>query len=115
MTNEQKLYFFKFIIEFILRFHIVLYHSVIEYLIFKKLTRDIKLKDDKGLSLSAMKVFSEGIRYLKDHLIMTSDEKGVGLRFEEVHWVLTVPAIWNDSAKQFMREAAIEVQCICIY
>ncbi|XP_060577016.1 heat shock 70 kDa protein 12A-like [Ruditapes philippinarum] len=92
--NHFKWFYFK-------RFKMLLYEQ-------KKLTRDIKLKDDKGLTLSAMKVFSEGIRYLKDHLIMTSEEKGVGLRFEEVHWVLTVPAIWNDSAKQFMREAAIE-------
>jgi hypothetical protein len=24
----------------------------------------------------------------------------------DIHWVLTVPAIWKDNAKQFMREAA---------
>ncbi|XP_053399071.1 heat shock 70 kDa protein 12A-like [Mercenaria mercenaria] len=83
------------------RFKMLLYEQ-------KKLTRDIKLKDDKGLTLPAMTVFSEGIRYLKDHLIRTCEEKDVGLRFEEVHWVITVPAIWDDSAKQFMREAAIE-------
>ncbi|XP_045203777.2 heat shock 70 kDa protein 12A-like [Mercenaria mercenaria] len=83
------------------RFKMLLYEQ-------KKLTRDIKLKDDKGLTLPAMTVFSEGIRYLKDHLIRTCEEKDVELRFEEVHWVITVPAIWDDSAKQFMREAAIE-------
>ena len=27
----------------------------------------------------------------------------------EINWVLTVPAIWSDAAKQFMREAAVEV------
>lgn len=26
-----------------------------------------------------------------------------------VIWVLTVPAIWDESAKQFMEKAAIEV------
>ena len=26
-----------------------------------------------------------------------------------IRWVLTVPAIWTDSAKQFMREAAFQV------
>ena len=26
-----------------------------------------------------------------------------------VKWVITIPAIWNDKAKQFMREAALEV------
>jgi hypothetical protein len=32
-----------------------------------------------------------------------------GIRNSDIHWVLTVPAIWNDAAKQFMREAAEEV------
>jgi hypothetical protein len=27
----------------------------------------------------------------------------------DIHWVLTVPAIWKDNAKQFMREAAQQV------
>ena len=27
----------------------------------------------------------------------------------DVHWVITVPAIWSDGAKQFMREAAQKV------
>jgi hypothetical protein len=27
----------------------------------------------------------------------------------DINWVLTVPAIWSDAAKQFMREAAVEV------
>jgi len=27
----------------------------------------------------------------------------------EIGWVLTVPAIWSDAAKQFMREAAVQV------
>ena len=31
------------------------------------------------------------------------------LEEQDIHWVLTVPAIWNDVAKQFMREAAEEV------
>ena len=28
----------------------------------------------------------------------------------DILWVLTVPAIWSDQAKQFMREAAIQVK-----
>ena len=39
-----------------------------------------------------------------------------GTRFvnEDVRWVITVPAIWKQSAKQFMREAAYQV-CFIIY
>jgi hypothetical protein len=32
----------------------------------------------------------------------------------DIRWVLTVPAIWNDGAKQFMREAAEKVSLFCI-
>jgi len=28
----------------------------------------------------------------------------------DVQWVLTVPAIWKQEAKQFMREAALKVK-----
>ena len=28
---------------------------------------------------------------------------------EDVRWVVTVPAIWRQQAKQFMREAAYQV------
>lgn len=33
---------------------------------------------------------------------------------DDILWVLTVPAIWSDQAKQFMREAAIQV-CITFF
>ncbi|XP_052241808.1 heat shock 70 kDa protein 12A-like isoform X4 [Dreissena polymorpha] len=74
----------------------------------KNLTRTTKLTDDKGLKMPAHKVFSACIRYLKDHLLEMHATTGEGLKLGEMHWVLTVPAIWDDSAKQFMREAAVE-------
>lgn len=69
------------------------------------------LTDDQGHEMSAMKVFSESIRFLKEHLIRTCEDRDYGLKEHETHWVLTVPAIWDDAAKQFMREAAVHV-CI---
>ena len=79
--------------------------------------------------MSAMTVFSESIRCLVDHMITecnrrnensqdvmhqkssSLDEDRLMQRVEkdDIFWVLTVPAIWNDSAKQFMREAAVNV------
>jgi len=32
-----------------------------------------------------------------------------GIEQSDVMFVITVPAIWNDASKQFMREAAIKV------
>lgn len=65
--------------------------------------------------MPALKVFSECIRYLKEHLIKLATQKGITLKVNDTHWVLTVPAIWDDSAKQFMREAAVMVNTVYIF
>lgn len=120
--------------------------------------KNFKLIAENGKRLPALKVFSEAIRYLKNHFedllrnstlrknddqsdcsssssgdkIESSDSsiknvstsntdtqaKFSGPNFTEknefswsddILWVLTVPAIWTDQAKQFMRDAAIQV------
>lgn len=58
----------------------------------------------------AFQVFSLSIKALKDHLETTLQNQGIDVKSDEIKWVLTVPAIWSDSAKQFMREAAIAVR-----
>ncbi|CAC5415252.1 unnamed protein product [Mytilus coruscus] len=69
--------------------------------------RDVKVKTfDSQKELPAMKIFSVAIKYLKDHLMETLNKRNTGVRRDDIQWVLTVPAIWNDPAKQFMREAA---------
>ncbi|XP_045204275.2 heat shock 70 kDa protein 12A-like [Mercenaria mercenaria] len=70
--------------------------------------RNIMLEDASGKKLTAKTVFALSIKYLKDDLIKMSEKRlaGAGIRNYSIHWVLTVPAIWNDAAKQFMREAA---------
>ena len=77
----------------------------------KDLTRATILKDDKGRTLPAMTVFSMVIDYLKNDMMgpcqQTLSEGDFGDK--DVLWIITVPAIWNDSAKQFMRECAILV------
>lgn len=48
---------------------------------------------------------------MKDHALKMIEDFSDGMTFlaSDAVWVLTVPAIWNVAAKQFMREAAIEV------
>lgn len=69
------------------------------------------LEDASGNKLPAHTVFALSIKYLKDDLLEMSHKRISGdvLKDENIHWVLTVPAIWDDAAKQFMREAAEEV------
>ncbi|KAK3588035.1 hypothetical protein CHS0354_012081 [Potamilus streckersoni] len=73
-----------------------------------KIRREMKLMDDQGHQMPAMKVFSEAIKYLKSHLLESVHEKVLGVKDTDIHWVITVPAIWDDGAKQFMREAGKE-------
>ena len=74
------------------------------------MTVDTKISDIRGRELKALTVFSHAIRYLKDHLLRSVKERGGSIvKQEEILWVLTVPAIWDDTAKLFMRKAAQEV------
>lgn len=61
---------------------------------------------ENGKQMDAMKVFSETIKYLKSHLIKQCTLRVPFLVEEDIQYVITVPAIWTDPAKQFMREAA---------
>lgn len=47
------------------------------------------------------------------HLLMcqeVKDQSSSVLEGEEIRWVITVPAVWRQPAKQFMREAAYLVR-----
>lgn len=75
----------------------------------EQITRNIEIDDDKGRKMKAIEVFGAVINYLKDHLLNLLRTRGTEVQNQDIHWVLTVPAIWSDSAKQFMREAAYKV------
>lgn len=52
-------------------------------------------------------IFAEAIRFLKEHVVC-SVLKG-HVQEEHIKWVVTIPAIWTDSSRQFMTEAAVTV------
>lgn len=56
--------------------------------------------------MPAIDVFAAAIKYMKDHLTTKVQQQLVEMPDDDIRWVLTVPAIWNEAAKQFMREAA---------
>ena len=61
--------------------------------------------------MSAMKVFSASIKYLKEDMLVMCYQQHLRIGQENIRWVITVPALWNDKAKTFMREAANKVSC----
>ena len=71
---------------------------------------DTCVTDITGKKAKAIDVFSIAIKYFKDHMLKTLERHGLGIGKDDIHWVLTVPAICNDPAKQFMRKAAEKVR-----
>lgn len=72
------------------------------------------IRDISGKELPALYVFAKAIEYMHNHLLNElKDQDGDEIAEENIHWVLTVPAIWDDSAKQFMRDAAKQVHGYC--
>ncbi|XP_052803344.1 heat shock 70 kDa protein 12B-like [Mya arenaria] len=74
----------------------------------KKLSRGATVEDINQKSMPALPVFAMSIRYLRNHFLEAVEKQTAGVEETDIQYVLTVPAIWDDSAKQFMREAAIE-------
>ncbi|KAH3771777.1 hypothetical protein DPMN_173106 [Dreissena polymorpha] len=65
-----------------------------------------EIDDESGRRLPAIKVFSRSIEALTGHLFKLLEDKSISVKPTEIKWLLTVPAIWDDTAKGFMREAA---------
>lgn len=76
-----------------------------------ELSEDLEINDVSGKPLSAMKVFSLSIKALKESLLNSLKTHGAEtIESRDILWVVTVPAIWTEPAKQFMRDAAESVE-----
>lgn len=70
---------------------------------------NLMITDANGRSLPALTVFSLSIGYLMNDLLHTcSKQLDNDLNADDVTWVVTIPAIWSDANKLFMRAAAIK-------
>ena len=70
----------------------------------------VEIKAANGKMYPALKVFAHALRFFKQHVLEElSDQSTARLSEEDITWVVTVPAIWRQPAKQFMRTAAYEV------
>ncbi|XP_053388605.1 heat shock 70 kDa protein 12B-like [Mercenaria mercenaria] len=75
----------------------------------KHLTKETTVMDEMGKELFAVDVFAMSIKFMVDDMMAVVNQRLTGIIMEtDIHWVLTVPAIWSDLAKQFMRQAAIK-------
>ena len=62
-----------------------------------------------GLELPAIEVFAMTLQYLKDTALHMPGCEST----DKVKWIVTVPAIWSNAAKEMMRKASDKV-CYCI-
>lgn len=74
----------------------------------------MEIEDILGKPMKGIEVFAAAIRYIREHLLSVLNdpnrEDHVKITSDnDIRWVLTVPAIWNDLSKRFMREAAVQV------
>jgi len=95
-ADEQKDYFY------FRQFKMQLYET-------KKLSRRTQLKDATGKKMKALDVFCIVFCHLKQiilHQINLSKAANFSITSDDVGWMITIPAIWTDEARQFMREAA---------
>ncbi|XP_035673083.1 heat shock 70 kDa protein 12B-like [Branchiostoma floridae] len=77
------------------------------------ITKNTKLTARNGKRLRAMDVFAHALRFLKDKALQVMKERtSVEFTTADIQWVLTVPAIWQSSARQFMRDAAYQADLL---
>ena len=73
----------------------------------------MELTAANGKKMLGLVVFSHALRFFKDHCLQElSDQSSTRIVNDDIRWVITVPAIWRQPAKQFMRQAAYDV-CLC--
>ncbi|WAQ99926.1 HS12A-like protein [Mya arenaria] len=71
----------------------------------------MEIEDILGKRMKAIDIFTMVIRYIMEHMMegLTKREqmKDMEIRSEDdIHWLFTVPAIWDDLSKRFLNTAA---------
>lgn len=70
-------------------------------------------KSTKGTKAPLLGVMAAALRYFKDDVLkFLTGRAGYEVEAKDINWVLTVPAIYDDFAKCFMRHAAREAGII---
>jgi len=65
-----------------------------------------------GREMSLMKVISESLRFIADKAIAKLTEQIGKVVKARIRWVLTVPALWSEEHKHFMRKACVEAKIV---
>ena len=71
------------------------------------------VKSIDGREMPLMTVISESLKFISKKALQKLEEQiGKGVQSNKIRWVLTVPALWSEEHKLFMRKAAVEAGII---
>ncbi|VVC41408.1 Hypothetical protein CINCED_3A014585 [Cinara cedri] len=74
------------------------------------ISKDTHIMAANSVSLPATRILTEALRHLRYLIFEELTERcSEALSPDSISWILTVPAIWNKSTKQLLKEIAIEV------
>jgi len=87
------------------------------YFAFQDLTNNTYFLDETGKQMKALDVLTAAIKFMRQYLLDSLIQRGAERKLadNEIAWVITVPAIWNNAAKQIMRRAAENVNIYEIF
>ena len=71
--------------------------------------RSQKISALNGKEFSLLDVIAHILHHLKDQLLIELRDHGKKLKASDFDWVITVPAIWKDRARELMLEAGYMV------
>lgn len=73
---------------------------------------EINAKSADGREMPLMKIIAESLRFISNKAIEKLKEQIGEFNKDKIRWVLTVPALWSEEHKMFMRKAAVEAGII---
>nr|XP_022321189.1 heat shock 70 kDa protein 12A-like isoform X3 [Crassostrea virginica] len=69
--------------------------------------KEVKIRDITGKKeMLAINIFKHTIKYFRKLMLNTINGQNLDVKETNIRWVLAVPAIWSDKAKQLISEAA---------
>ncbi|XP_048778127.2 heat shock 70 kDa protein 12B-like [Ostrea edulis] len=75
----------------------------------ERLHRNTEIEDINGKRMKAMEIFSISIKHLKNSVMdIMHQQIAFKILEKDIDYVLTVPTIWGDAAKMFMRETSVK-------
>ena len=73
---------------------------------------EVNVKSVDGREMPLMKIISESLKFIAEKAMDKLKEQIGEFKKEKIRWVLTVPALWSEEHKMFMRKAAVEAGII---